>query len=57
MIQASAPVDAKQKLANWSLNVYAIKMAQKLLTPRLGGPKRHSEAMELCKQLCKRPTV
>jgi len=50
--------DAIQKLVDWGLRVYAVKLDQKTYAHLdIGSPERYWEALELSyKQFCKRPT-
>jgi UTP--glucose-1-phosphate uridylyltransferase len=49
--------DAIQKLVDWGLKVYAIKLDKSYAHLDIGSPERYWEALELSyKQFCKRPT-
>ena len=49
--------DAIQKLIDWGLKVYAVKLDKSYIHLDIGSPERYWEALELSyKQLCKRPS-
>jgi UTP--glucose-1-phosphate uridylyltransferase len=50
--------DAIQKLVNWGLKVYAVKLDKSYAHLDIGSPERYWEALELSYQrFCKRPTT
>ena len=50
--------DAIQKLIDWGLKVYAVKLDKSYSHLDIGSPERYWEALELSyKQFCKRPTT
>jgi UTP--glucose-1-phosphate uridylyltransferase len=50
--------DAIQKLVDWGLKVYAVKLDKSYSHLDIGSPERYWEALELSyKQFCKRPTT
>jgi UTP--glucose-1-phosphate uridylyltransferase len=50
--------DAIQKLVDWGLKVYAVKLDNEYRHLDIGSPKRYWEALELSyQQFCKRPTT
>lgn len=50
--------DAIQKLVDWGLKVYAVKLDKSYSHLDIGSPERYWEALELSyQQFCKRPTI
>jgi len=50
--------DAIQKLVDWGLKVYAVKLDKSYSHLDIGSPERYWEALELSyKQFCRRPTI